>query len=194
MQANHGRRAQELFACLDQVYSTQRRTSRVLEELITYERSQGRFSPHDVDQAYDKLHLSAAHLGSDVERESIPIELIVDNYKARAREVLINGDASEHTAVKEALKVISLNLGKPERLVQALDEDVDMDIEQASTMLNVNPDMDDSTVLAIFDLYVADAPARRDALRHALRAVCRASQERVFAALSPYRREGRVRC
>uniref|UniRef100_V5GGT0 ubiquitinyl hydrolase 1 n=1 Tax=Kalmanozyma brasiliensis (strain GHG001) TaxID=1365824 RepID=V5GGT0_KALBG len=171
MQASNGRRALELFACLDEVYTSQRRTSRILEELLTYERSQGRYSPRDVDKAYEKLHLSVAHLGHDIERESIPIEVIVDNYKARAREVLINSDASEHAAVKDALRVIALHLGKAERLMLALDEDVDMDIEQASKMLDVNPDMDDSTVLAIFDLYVADAPARRDALRHALRAV-----------------------
>ncbi|SJX63141.1 related to UBP2-ubiquitin-specific proteinase [Sporisorium reilianum f. sp. reilianum] len=171
MQANQGRRALELFAALKQVYESQRRTSRVLEELIAYEQSQGRYCPRDVDQAYERLHLGAAHLGPDVERESIPIDLIVDNYKARAREVLINSDASEHAAVKDALRIITLHLGKPDRLVQALDEDVDMDIDQACRMLDTNPDMDDSTVLAIFDLYVADAPARRDALRHALRAI-----------------------
>lgn len=171
MQANQERRALELFAALKEVYESQRRTSRVLEELIAYEQSQGRYSPRDVDQAYERLHLGAAHLGPDVERESIPLFLIVDNYKARAREVLINSDASEHAAVKDALRIVTLHLGKPERLVQALDEDVDMDIDQASSMLDTNPDMDDSTVLAIFDLYVADAPARRDALRHALRAI-----------------------
>lgn len=171
MQANQERRALELFAALKEVFDSQRRTSRVLQELIAYEQSQGRYSPRDVDQAYDRLHLGAAHLGPDVERESIPIDLIVDNYKARAREVLINSDASEHAAVKDALRIVTLHLSKPERLVQALDEDVDMDIDQACRMLDTNPDMDDSTVLAIFDLYVADAPARRDALRHALHAI-----------------------
>ncbi|GAC97485.1 ubiquitin C-terminal hydrolase [Pseudozyma hubeiensis SY62] len=171
MQANQNRRAVELFAALDEVYTSQRRTSRILEELVTYERSQGRYTPRDVDKAYERLHLSAAHLGSDVERLSIPHDLIVDNYKARAREVLINSDTSEHAAVKAALRVITLHLDQPERLVQALDEDVDMDIDQACSMLDANADMDDSTVLAIFDLYVTDAPARRDALRHALRAI-----------------------
>ena len=171
MQANRDRTALELFAALNEVYQSQRRTSRILEELIAYERSQGRYIPRDIDQAYERLYLSAAHLGPDVARESISLDLIVDNYKARAREVLINNDASEHAAVKDALRIITLHLGSPERLVQALDEDVDMDIDQACNMLNANPDMDDSTVLAVFDLYVADAPARRDALRHALRAI-----------------------
>ncbi|SNX83787.1 related to UBP2 - ubiquitin-specific proteinase [Melanopsichium pennsylvanicum] len=171
MEANLDRRAVELFGCLDEIYNTQRRTSRVLEELVVYERSQGRYSLRDLDKAYERLHLSPTHLGPDVERDSIPLDLIVDNYKARAREVLINSDASEHAAVKDALKIITHHLGKPERLVQALDEHVDMDIEQAYTMLDANPDLDDPTLLAIFDLYIADAPARRDLMRHALRAI-----------------------
>ena len=171
MEANQGRRAVELFACLDEIFVTQRRTSRILEELVAYERSQGRFSARDLDKAYERLHLSATHLGPDVERDTIPVELIVDNYKARAREVLINSDASEHAAVKEALKIITKHLGDPERLVQALDEDVDMDIDQAYSMLDANPELDDSTLLVVFDLYIADAPARRDVLRYALRAI-----------------------
>lgn len=171
MKAGHGHTALNLFAALNQVYTSQRRTSRVLEELIAYERSQGRYTPRDIDQAYERLHLSTAHLGPDVERLSIPHSLIVDNYKARVREVLINSDASEHAALKDALRIIAVDLGKPERLIKALDEDIDMDIDQACSMLDTNPDMDDSTVLAIFDLYVADAPARQDALRHALRAI-----------------------
>ncbi|KAJ1026818.1 hypothetical protein NDA16_002115 [Ustilago loliicola] len=164
-------RASELFACLVEVYSTQRRTSRVLEELIAYERSQGKYAPQDLDKAYERLHLSATHLGPDVERESIPHDLIAENYKARARQVLINGDASEHTAVKEALKLIIAHLGQPEHLVKTLEEGVDMDVDQAYTMLDANPELDDATILAVFDLYVADAPARRDILRYALRAI-----------------------
>lgn len=164
-------RASELFACLVEVYSTQRRTSRVLEELIAYERSQGKYAPQDLDKAYERLHLSATHLGPDVERDSIPHDLIAENYKARAREVLINGDASEHTAVKEALKLITMHLGQPELLVKTLEEGVDMDVDQAYTMLDANPELDDATILAVFDLYVADAPARRDVLRYALRAI-----------------------
>lgn len=163
-------RATELFACLEEVYSTQRRTSRVLEELVAYERSQGKYTPCDLEKAYERLHLSAAHLGSDVARESIPIDFIVDNYKARAREVLINADASEHAAVKDALKIITSHLGEPARLVQALDEDIDIDVDQAYDMLDANR-LDDATILVVFDLYVADAPARREILRHALRAI-----------------------
>ncbi|SPO23731.1 related to UBP2 - ubiquitin-specific proteinase [Ustilago trichophora] len=171
MEANQDRRAVELFNCLDEIFSSQRRTSRILEELVTYERSQGRFTAKDLDKAYEYLHLSATHLGPDVERDSIPIDLIVDNYKARAREVLINNNAAEHAAVKDSLKIIARHLGNPDRLVQALDEDVDMDIDQAYSMLDANPELDDSTLLVVFDLYIADAPARRDLLRHALRAI-----------------------
>ncbi|SAM82404.1 related to UBP2-ubiquitin-specific proteinase [Ustilago bromivora] len=164
-------RATELFACLVEVYSTQRRTSRVLEELIAYERRQGKYALQDVDKAYERLHLSATHLGPDVERESIPHDLIAENYKARAREVLINGDASEHAAVKDALKLITAHLGQPKLLVRTLEEGVDMDVDQAYTMLDANPELDDATILAVFDLYIADAPARRDVLQYALRAI-----------------------
>ncbi|SPO24433.1 related to UBP2 - ubiquitin-specific proteinase [Ustilago trichophora] len=171
MEANQDRRAVELFNCLDEIFSSQRRTSRILEELVANERSQGKFTAKDLNKAYECLHLSATHLGPDVERDSIPIDLIVDNYKARAREVLINNNATEHAAVKDSLKIIANHLGNPDRLLQALNEDVDMDIDQAYSMLDANPELDDSTLLVVFDLYIADAPARRDLLRHALCAI-----------------------
>lgn len=163
--------AADLFASLDEVYEAQRRTSRVIQELVAYERSQGKYSPRDLDKAYERLNLTSNHLGPDVERDSIPHDFIAGQYKARAREVLVNADVAEHAAVKDALKIIIAHLGMPPTLVQALEEDVDMDVDQAYTTLDANRDLDDATLLAIYDLYIADAPARRDLLRHALRAI-----------------------
>ncbi|ETS62155.1 hypothetical protein PaG_03721 [Moesziomyces aphidis] len=165
------KRAADLFASLDEVYEAQRRTSRIIQELVAYERSQGKYSPRDLDKAYERLNLTSTHLGPDVDRDSIPHDFVADQYKARAREVLVNADVAEHAAVKDALKIITAHRGMPPTLVQALEEDVDMDVDQAYTTLDANRDLDDATLLAIYDLYIADAPARRDLLRHALRAI-----------------------
>ncbi len=170
LEANVTRYA-ELFACLDEVYTSQRRSSRLIQELVDHERSLGKYSPGDVEKAYERLNLTPGHLGPDVPRDMIPLDFIADSYKARTREVLVNNDATGHTAVKDAFKLITKHLNHPQRLVQALEEDVDMEVGQAYGMLDANPELDDATILVVFDLYIADAPGRRDMLRQALRAI-----------------------
>ncbi|PWY99438.1 cysteine proteinase [Testicularia cyperi] len=161
-------RAPQLFNALDEVFTSQRKTSRTLEQLLSYERSQGKFSSSDLDKAYDRLHLSVTYLGNDVSRENIPLDFMVDNYKARAREAVARNDAGEYTAAREALRMIAVSRANSQRLINALNESIDMDVEQAYSVLQAGPVMDDVTLQALFDIHIGDSPASTDMLRQAL--------------------------
>ncbi|SPO35998.1 related to UBP2 - ubiquitin-specific proteinase [Pseudozyma flocculosa] len=160
--------AELLLTCVEAIQTGQRQDSQVLGELLAYEKSRGRFTTHDLDKAYGQLQLSERDLGGAVSRNKIPHDFILDSYRARLRDAAARGDASDYHGAKEALKVISQSLGSPDMLAHACNAMFEMELDQASTLLEVGQDFDDVTVLAIYDIRVGDAPGKTEMLRDAL--------------------------
>ncbi|KAN0065709.1 ubiquitin-specific protease ubp2 [Thecaphora frezii] len=157
-----------LLSCVENIQTAQRTDSALLKDLIAYEKSRGHFTTRDLDSAYEQLQLTERHLGGAVDRGQIPHDFIADSYRARLREAAAKGDTSDYHGAKEALKVISLSLGRPPILQQAYEARFEMEIDQAYSLLEVSRDFDDSIVLAVYEIRVSDAPGRSEMLRDAL--------------------------
>ncbi|PWN53231.1 cysteine proteinase [Violaceomyces palustris] len=164
-------RASELLSSIETIHTLDRSSSQTLHELIVFEKSKGRYTTQDIDSAYQKLQLTPEFLGDDIERSSIPHDFIVDQYRARAREALSKGDSSDYQAAKDSLRTISNVLGKPPVLEEALSAKVEMDTTQAYELLGLSRELDDTTLLAVFEMRLEEAPGRSDMLKEAFRAI-----------------------
>lgn len=108
------------------------------------------YTYYQVNRAYNFLQCG----GDGVDYSSIPQSYVVDLYLSRMRTATVEGSLDEAEEAKEALKTIAVSRGNPPELLQALDAKVEIDPQQAYNILEVASDLDEKTLVALYEIRV----------------------------------------
>jgi ubiquitin carboxyl-terminal hydrolase 25/28 len=156
-----------LLTSLVEIIGTTRKDSDILQTRVAVERSNGLFTIPELGMAFGKI--TGSDLQSLDEMVQVDNQFIVGVYRSTARDVA--SEASKLQEVKDALALISFSRDKPEVLEDALQEKIELSIDKAYEILEVQHDTDDDFIVATYQLATTESRFSAEQCTEALRVI-----------------------
>lgn len=155
------------FTALTVAVEGQRKDSDMLQTVIAVERSKGLFAITELTQAY--LRLIGVEMDSLETMEQVDETFIIEVYTNAVKEAA--SEPAKVQQLKEAIQLISLSRGRPPALEAALDMRIEMGLDKAYEILEVQQDTDDDFIAAAYQLAATESRFAPEQCTEALRII-----------------------
>ncbi|CAE6409402.1 unnamed protein product [Rhizoctonia solani] len=140
-----------------------------IESLVVVESSKGRWSTTELQAAAEKLGFGVDNIiGADYIVDEVSDDYLLSAFQA-ARKMATN-DAAKRSEIERSLRILAESRAS-ETLIKRYEEVMApnyMDIDEAYRVLEVSRDVDDDTLVVVYQVRIDDSPYSRDRMKAAL--------------------------
>ncbi|CAE6436051.1 unnamed protein product [Rhizoctonia solani] len=140
-----------------------------IESLVVIEASKGRWSMTELQAAAEKLGFGVDNvIGADYIQDEADDDYIFSAFQAARK--LANNDAAKRSEIERSLRILAESRAS-ETLMKRYEEVMApnyMDVDEAYRILEVSRDVDDDTLVVVYQVRIEDSPYSRDRMKAAL--------------------------